>query len=426
MKQRALFHARRQELVARITEEYPTRSGVVLLFAGFESERYVFRQESSFYYLSGIEEPASALVIDLAGETTLYVPHFADSRAQWVHTDTSPQSCGVDKVELLGEAMRGYSFPLLSPMGYYKHLTEHIASLIKEQRTLFVLDAPGFKSVPEQKILLARLAQAVPGMTEALCDISPLVAAMRRKKSKYEIEQLYKAAEITMVAQQAAACAIADGKYEYEVQAALEYVFKESDATPSFPSIVGSGPASVVLHYTRNNRRMQNGDLVVIDIGAEYRYYCADITRTYPVSGTFTPRQREIYQLVLDTQEYIAGLARPGYWLSNKDQPEKSLHHLAVAFLAERGYAQYFTHGLGHFLGIDVHDVGDYGAPLAEGDVITIEPGVYLPEENLGVRIEDDYWVTSDSVLCLTEDLPKSVSAIEAMARAQFVGHEEE
>jgi len=208
--------------------------------------------------------------------------------------------------------------------------------------------------------------------------------------------------------------------FESEVQASIEYIFTSSGARAAFPSIVGSGKNSTTLHYTTNGRQMSNGDLVVVDIGAESDYYCADLTRTYPVSGRFTKRQKEIYNLVLETQNYIAEIAKPGYWLNNKDKPEKSLHHLAKKFLEKRGYGQYFTHGIGHYLGLDVHDVGDYMRPLRDGDVFTIEPGIYIAEENLGVRIEDDYWIVKDSAICLSEALPKSIEDIEKFMLEQI------
>jgi Xaa-Pro aminopeptidase len=157
----------------------------------------------------------------------------------------------------------------------------------------------------------------------------------------------------------------------------------------------------------------------VVDIGAEANYYCADLTRTYPVSGTFTSRQKEIYNLVLDTQDHIANIAKPGMWLFNKEKPEQSLHHLAYAFLEKKGYAKYFPHGLGHFLGLDVHDVGNRAEPLEEGDVFTIEPGIYIPAEKIGVRIEDDYWMAKDGVVCLSEELPKNADDIERMVQSK-------
>jgi Xaa-Pro aminopeptidase len=236
----------------------------------------------------------------------------------------------------------------------------------------------------------------------------------------HEMELMYKAVDITCLAQDAAAKAISNDMTEAEVQASLEYIITGSQAAPSFPSIVGSGKNAAILHYTENNGIMKNGDLVVVDIGARYKQYCADITRTYPVSGKFTDRQKEIYTIVLETQEYIADRAKPGVWLSNADKPERSLNHLAKAFIKEKGYEQYFPHGIGHFLGLDVHDVGDYKEPLKEGDVITIEPGIYIKDEHIGIRIEDDYWIIKDGAICLSEGLPKSIKEIEQMVQEKF------
>ena len=129
-----------------------------------------------------------------------------------------------------------------------------------------------------------------------------------------------------------------------------------------------------------------------------------------------------MYEIVLATQEHIAELVKPGLWLRNNDMPDKSVHHLAVKFLAARGYDKYFPHGIGHFLGLDVHDVGDSAIALQEGDVITIEPGIYIPQEGIGIRIEDDYWVTKDGVICLSDNLPKEVADIESVMQRALSG----
>jgi Xaa-Pro aminopeptidase len=241
-----------------------------------------------------------------------------------------------------------------------------------------------------------------------------------------EIEQIYRAIEITELAHESAVGAIKNGVLEAEVQASLEYMMIASHARTSFPSIVASGKNGTVLHYNQNTGTLKDGDLVVVDIGAEFENYCADLTRTYPVSGTFNKRQKELYTIVLETQNYIASLAKPGMWLKNKDKADKSLHHLAVKFLATRGYDKYFPHGIGHFLGLDVHDVGNYDEPLHEGDVITIEPGIYIPEESIGIRIEDNYWITKDGALCLSEHLPKDVEDIEAIVQQALRGESDE
>ena len=301
------------------------------------------------------------------------------------------------------------------PQDQVMHLLEDIR---QKNDLLFVLAPETPTGYVEQRSILQRLQQF--GMHTKTVDISSIVAEMRRTKDMQEMEELFKAVEITCLAQEAAARAITNGMSEAEVQASLEYIMVGSGAQPSFPSIVGSGSNATVLHYNQNNDTMKNGDLVVVDIGARYNYYCADITRTYPVSGTFTARQKEIYSIVLETQTYIAEKARPGIWLSNAEKPDESLNHLAKAFIKEKGYGDYFPHGIGHYLGLDVHDVGSYKEPLKAGDVITIEPGIYMPEERIGIRIEDNYWIVKDGVICLSEALPKSIPEIEQMVQEQF------
>jgi Xaa-Pro aminopeptidase len=205
------------------------------------------------------------------------------------------------------------------------------------------------------------------------------------------------------------------------MQAALEYVFTEHGATCAYPSIVAGGVRGTILHYDKNNHRLNKGDLVVLDAGARYGYYSADLTRTYPVSGTFTQEQKDLYEIVLATQEIVAEAAKPGVWLFNKDEQEASLHHIGYNFLKKYGYEKYFIHGIGHFLGLDVHDVGDRSELLQEGDVITIEPGIYIPEKNMGIRIEDNYWIVDQTTpVCLSEALPKTILGVEEMIQQTF------
>jgi len=421
----SLYALRRKKLIEAVKQKYPNASGAIVLFAGFETERIAFRQESSFYYFSGIHEPGIALVLDLNGKVLLYVPNCIENRKKWVFssvelTPSNATKLGVDEVVLLGELCTGYQFHPFFPQAEYTHMLGMLKSLMDSKQTIFTLHPNNPSEYIEQRLIIQRLNEFLPGMQKYMQDISPLVAEMRRSKDMHEIDLMYKAVEITVLAQEAAASAIADGMMECEVQASLEYMMTGSCARPSFPSIVGSGKNSTVLHYTNNNSMMKNGDLVIVDIGAEFGNYAADLTRTYPVSGTFTQRQREIYNIVLETQQYIAELAKPGMWLSHKDHPDKSLNHLAKTFITARGYGDYFPHGIGHFLGLDVHDVGDYNVPLQEGDVITIEPGIYIPDEQIGVRIEDDYWIVEDGVVCLSEDLPKSIVDIEKMVKQQL------
>lgn len=415
----SIHASRRKDLVEAIKNEFPQHAtGLIVLFAAFEQGSERFRQDKTFYYYTGLNEPGAALVIDLTGKSTLYLPNYFEKRAQWMVLSEAlikrdAKALRVDAVEFLGDECAGYE---INPY-FSEHEYAHMITLLKNNR------ANGgslFSTVPDNgyeyistRITLDYLQKFIPQLNESVVDISSIIAAARRRKDIGEVERIYRAIEITELAHESALQTIKNEALESEVQASLEYIMIASHARPSFPSIVGSGKNSTVLHYHENSGTMRNGDLVVVDIGAELNNYCADLTRTYPVSGTFSKRQKELYNIVLQTQEHVASLAKPGMWVKNKDKQDQSLHHLAVKFLAKHGYDKYFPHGIGHYLGLDVHDVGDYSTPLQEGDVITIEPGIYIAAENIGIRIEDNYWITKDGAVCLSENLPKEIADIE-------------
>ena len=414
----SLYQARRAQLVQTIKDQFKGKQGKIILLGAFEQEASRFKQESSFYYLTGLNEPGLVLILDLDGRSTLMIPNCVTTRAQWVHSiipleQKNAQIFGFDTIAYLGAECTGYQFYPFSPKAEYEQLVNYVQNIVANNQALFTLTPNNSDEYIQQRMQLLRFAEWIPNLLNACIDISSIIAHMRRKKDMDEIELLYKAVEITVLAQEAAAQAIKPGITEAEVQASLEYMMVASGAQPSFPSIVAGGKNGTVLHYMANSDMLKPDQLVIVDIGAEFAHYCADLTRTYPVSGRFTKRQKELYNLVLETQEYIASIAKPGMWLSNKEKPEQSLNHLAKKYLDERGYGSYFIHGIGHFLGLDVHDVGDYKRPLQEGDVITIEPGIYIPGEKIGIRIEDNYWIVKDGVVCLSEYLPKKAEEIE-------------
>jgi Xaa-Pro aminopeptidase len=421
-----MHQLRRRDLLAAIKERYAhIKNGALILFAGFENEKTAFLQESSFYYYTGLEEPGVVLVMDFSGKTTLYIPNCGPKRSQWMFTpvelnEKNAKELGFDKISPLGQELSGYQFHPFFARSEYDHVIAALQSYMQQKGTIFTLAPDTPDEYIEQRLVLERLKQFIPGFAGHIQDVSALVATMRRTKDMDEIESMHKAVEITILAQEAAAETITPNVTEKEVQAALEYMFIGSNARAAFPSIVASGKNGTILHYTVNKDTCKSGDLVIVDIGAQYQNYCADLTRTYPVSGTFTKRQKELYNIVLDTQEYVASKATIGMWLSNKEQPEKSLHHLALKYLEKYGYAQYFVHGIGHFLGLDVHDVGDRAVPLQEGDVITIEPGIYIPQEGIGIRIEDNYWFTKNGIMCMSESLPKKPDDIQALMAGSY------
>lgn len=263
---------------------------------------------------------------------------------------------------------------------------------------------------------------------------------MRVFKSACEVAVMRAAAQITASAHKRAMQFAHPGCYEYQLEAELHHEFAMAGArSPAYGTIVGSGSNACILHYTENNGKINDGDLILIDAGAEFQGYAADITRTFPANGKFTAPQREIYSLVLKAQESVLAMAGPGVTLN-----ELMLHSAEIITdglitlgiltgsasenLSAQSWRQFYMHGLGHYLGLDVHDVGDYkingkDRPLKPGMVITIEPGIYLSEDaeipaqyqGIGVRIEDDVVITATGVDILTADVPKRIEDIEAL-----------
>ncbi|MEX0672298.1 MAG: aminopeptidase P family protein [Candidatus Babeliales bacterium] len=434
-KDYGIYTARRKQLLDHVKDQNPTsENGVIVLFADYERGHYAFHQDATFYYYTGITEPGAVLWIDFSGETTLYIPDFKVNRALWVVSETekqleqgSAEFFGFDAIEYLGKPCSGFQCYQLFTQSEYEHVVDRLQQVVSDDGTIFTANPKNQAGYIQQRYTLDRIATFIPSFLGFIADISPIVAKMRRKKSKKEIELIYKAIEITAVAQEAAAHRIKPGAIEYQVQAGIEFVFTESGCSSAFPAIVASGNNGTILHYTLNNGTIGKNDLVLVDIGAQYNYYNADITRTYPASGAFTKRQQELYTIVLNLQEHIAQHAKPGVYLNNPDKPKESLNHLAQAFLKAQGLEDATPHGIGHYLGLDVHDVGSYKEPLEVGDVITIEPGIYLPKENIGIRIEDNFWIVDDGTICLSIDIVKELDDIQDLMATTFSDtHEQE
>jgi Xaa-Pro aminopeptidase len=413
-----LCQKRRTELHAAVRKHYAKMSGSILIFAGFERAGASFIQESSFYYYTGVKEPGSVLEISADGTSTLYLPNFGDERSKWV-TDTlvpgeeTAARLGFEACLPLGEVCKAINPYVVTSA--YATLLASLEKKIQEGQKLFVIAPEYLSEISDARVLLERLCALQSEISKAVTDISVLVARQRRKKDEYEIEQLYKAINVSYGAQEASAMACVEDASELEVRAAAEYVLTMNGISTAYPTVVATGKNATTLHHTPGHTRLNKGDLVIVDCGGMVEHYCGDLTRTYPVGGIFSKRQRELYALVLATQEHVALIAKPGLWLSNAEKPEQSLNHIARAFMEEKmpGYSKYFIHNIGHFLGLDVHDVGDRSEPLAEGDVFTIEPGLYIPEENIGIRIEDDFWMVKNGAVCLSDELPKDPDEIQ-------------
>ena len=236
---------------------------------------------------------------------------------------------------------------------------------------------------------------------------APLIHPLRVVKSGLELDRIRSAVDLTGEGILEVLGQVRPGILESEIEGILAKVFLERGARFSFPPIVGSGKNSTILHYRKNNRRLGEGEVVVLDVGARVAEYAADVSRTFPVSGAFSERQAEIYRLVLEAQGAGIDAVRPGATFSE-------IHAAAFRVIEDAGYGESFLHGTSHHLGLDVHDVGDLHAPLPAGAVLTVEPGIYLPDEGIGIRIEDVVLVTQTGNQVLSEAIPRDIDAIEA------------
>jgi Xaa-Pro aminopeptidase len=416
--------ARREALAKQLgTGVAVLRSGMERSIEGSYPQDSDYREDNDFFYLTGVEVPNSWLVLTarggaLASEILYLPPRDTVTRyrsEQWVGPQLTPgpearTRTGVQNVRSADGVGAELSQLLYAPESPAR------------QGRLFLKPGPGQADTPVLRDTILAGSQAGAGLQVA--NLAEPLARIRLIKDADELARLRKAIAITAEAQRDAMRRIEPGMYEYQAEAVIEYVFRRNGAERvGFPSIVGSGPNSTLLHYDKNRRRMENGDVVVMDIGAEYGYYTADITRTVPVSGRFTARQRAIYELVMGAQQAAIAAVRPGVTVQRLDQiAREHLRSRSGTLCGTATCDRYFVHGLSHWLGMDVHDVGRIDTPLAAGMVLTIEPGVYLPDEKLVVRIEDDVLVTADGHEVLSAGAPKLPSEIEAlMQEAQTV-----
>jgi len=405
----ASIYAQRRAMLWHAIQKQTQKTTATVIFAELESNRTAFWQDSSFYYFAGIQEPGWVLMIDEQGAAHMYVPETSIDRSIWLNM---PDHSELDRLSgpyqwhPLGEPDHGYNLSWYAPQKTYAQLLSDLATLQKREVRLSSAIKPS-AVYSNQHEFSHKIADWLGGDIALFDDCSDIVSSLRRIKDATEIAAIKKAIDITRLAQSTAAEACKAGISEAAIKAVLEAVMTTHGSRPAFPSIVATGMNGTVLHYTGSSGILKNGDLVVVDIGASWQQYAADITRTYAVAGSRSARQQDLYQRVLAVQQEIAALAKPGMWLRNEDQPEQSLHHIAVNLFKKQGLADYFVHGIGHYLGLDVHDVGSYEEPLQPGVVITIEPGLYLRDEGIGIRIEDNYLITAQGAECLSENITK-------------------
>jgi Xaa-Pro aminopeptidase len=432
------FAARRARLLKQLKE---AGGGIAVIPTAPEAPRnrdthYPYRHDSYAYYLSGFTEP-EAVVVLMAGKkqskSILFCRSKHEEREIWDGFRYGPKA-----------AQSTFAFDEAYPV---EEFDARLPGLMAGAPSLFY--SMGFDAAFDERMMKAlnsvrAMVRSGLNAPEAIRDARALIDAMRLVKDKYEVDVMRRAGEISSEAHKRAMRTAKPGAWEYEVEAELLHEFRRQGSEyPAYTSIVAAGANACVLHYVSNNQQMKDGDLLLIDAGCELSSYASDITRTFPVNGKFSGPQRDLYEIVLDAQKAAISKTKPG-------TPYNVPHEAAVKVLAqgmidvgllrgsldsvieqgdkrEGGYFRFYMHRTGHWLGLDVHDAGDYKQgdkwlPLAPGNVVTVEPGIYVrpaknvPKHfwNIGIRIEDDALVTAKGCDILTKDCPKTVAEIES------------
>jgi Xaa-Pro aminopeptidase len=419
---------------------------------------YEYRQESNLLYLTGIDQEETILVLmpgNRAQREILFVREADARREHWNGHSLTPAEASVESgIEtvltanqfepFMAGVLSGQSAPALTEADEAKvffdalaHGRANLALLLEPQRTL--TDAPG-----SARHFAARMRERFFGFQ--IKDATPVLAELRQIKTPYEQAVLRQSVLISTEAHKAGMRAAAPGKWEYQVEAAIEEVYLRNGAMSwGYPSIVGSGPNATILHYQKSRRQMQNGDLLLVDAAANYEGLTGDITRTYPVNGHFTQAERDIYEIVFGAQEAGIKAAKIG---AQTDDIQKACDEVLRAGLVKLGlvteptgrqFKVWATHGVTHWIGMDVHDVGARGKPLAAGMAFTIEPGIYIREQalndlpktaenaafiekvraavekykDIGVRIEDSFLLLPSGIENLSAEVPRTAGEVE-------------
>jgi Xaa-Pro aminopeptidase len=413
-----LYKENREKIAAKLDNE-----SILIIFGGVApvkrgDEFYPYAPQRNFYYSTGIEKPNLVFTQkkDSEGKVkdTLYLERFDELVAKWdgaaLDGDGAKEISGIENFGYIDEL--------------YGHLAAAFVGRMEKIRTVYLdlenrsLTAPNTPELDFAKLLREKFPDIV------IKNVHPIFADIRLIKSQEEIEHLQKAADITGEAFLAMLKNAKPDMMEYELEAHLDYTYKKNGCRDrAFRSIVASGKNACVLHYNDNDCKISDGDLILTDFGAQWKLYSADITRTFPANGKFTPRQKELYTIVLDGMKLVLGMIKPGvvYKTLQESLKEHYVEQLTkIGLIKEKEeLGKYYYHGVSHMLGLETHDVGnDKELVLAPGMVITVEPGLYVTEEGIGIRIEDDVLVTEDGHKNLTVGIIKEIEDIEAyMAR---------
>jgi len=400
------YQSRRKALAAKAL------GGIVLLIAPGENSGpnaiYGYRQDENFYYLTGLTDPGAAILVTNDSEV-LFLPPRNAVQERWTGPKLNPETKNISSIT---------GFDKVRPLSA---IPDEIAKVLPSSSSRNSLYTDISKDSPSAHLLdWMKQAGQLPGSIQ-VADLKPLLASLRAHKSAGEIDLLKKAADASVAAHLSAIKAIKPGVSEREIASLMQYEYgKRGCERSAYAPIVGSGINSTVLHYSDDNGMIQDGDLVLMDVGGEYSMYATDITRTVPANGKFTARQREIYDIVLGAQQAAIDAFKSGQSTLGRDP--NSLHVIAAEYINTHGkdlhgkpLGEYFIHGLSHHVGLNVHDPND-NPVLGPGMVFTIEPGIYIPEEKIGVRIEDTFFVNDKGELVnLSAAIPRKAEDLEKL-----------
>ncbi len=422
---------------------------------------YEYRQDSDLYYLTGVAQEGTTLVLMPGNKTQqalLFISDFDPVREHWqghsLTVEEARELSGIQTVYRASEfdrfinstlARRAYGLNRRTVTQEYDAFFDALkAGRARLAMLLGPTEVGGELGTPQE--FGKRITERVVGIT--LQDATDIIHSLRQVKTPYEQSVLTRSVDISNDAHIAGMRTARPGAYEYQVEAAIEQVYMAHGAmTPGYPSIVGSGPNATILHYNTSGRQMQAGEVLLVDAAGAYQYFTGDITRTYPVSGRFSPEQRQLYELVLAAQEAGMKAATAGAKTIDVERAAEAVIRdglLKLGLITDAGGEQFrtwYTHGAVHWIGLDVHDVGDYNRPLAPGMAFVIEPGLYIRPEALdhlpktpenaafaakvrptvekykyiGVRVEDSFLLTETGLKQLSAKVPRTVEAIERL-----------
>lgn len=390
-------------------------NSMVLLFSGkapkkSADEAYDFTPNRHFYYLTGIaEEEIALLMVNFQGkeEVTLFIKAPDPFMAKWIGETIAKEEAqnvsGIDHVCYMEDFHKTLDT-------YFNN--EHLNSLYMD------LERSSFDEELSKEQQFANLCKERYPQLQVK-NIYPLISRLRTVKSPEEIEKLKEAIAITKEGVESLMAHAQSGIYEYQLEAYFDFVLKTRGVKDyAFKTIAASGKNGTVLHYSSNDSLIEKDSLILFDLGAQYQYYNADITRTFPVSGRFTERQKVFYEIVLKAHDAVIAAIKPGVTLKEINDLTRKIYLEELGKLGmvknDEEVSKYYYHSVSHFLGLDTHDVGERSTPFEMGMVLTVEPGLYIAEEGIGIRIEDDVMVTETGCEVLSKDIIRTVDEIEA------------